>query len=307
MQYLRQNNKKMRKMLEFAKLFKIDFSFLFVFVVAFLLDEILIYFYFAAFTVLHELSHFLIAKKLGYYPKKIHLTFFGASLEGSDDFVLEDEIKIVLAGPIFNFCVIIFCYLMFWFHPESYNFLNDILLANWSIFLFNFLPIYPLDLGRILLAIFSKKYSRKDALEKTKNISFYFLMAMFILFLITVFFEYDFSLGFVCVNLAGLVFSNGKDTSYKRQLFARKKFIRLSKGLIERTIYVKDGEKDYSLFKFIDDYHFVKFVFLDDNLNEIKTMNEVEFFRKNDLLWVFIYLYKMRKIPWQSWTLVLNY
>lgn len=284
MQYLRQNNKKMRKMLEFAKLFKIDFSFLFVFVVAFLLDEILIYFYFAAFTVLHELSHFLIAKKLGYYPKKIHLTFFGASLEGSDDFVLEDEIKIVLAGPIFNFCVIIFCYLMFWFHPESYNFLNDILLANWSIFLFNFLPIYPLDLGRILLAIFSKKYSRKDALEKTKNISFYFLMAMFILFLITVFFEYDFSLGFVCVNLAGLVFSNGKDTSYKRQLFARKKFIRLSKGLIERTIYVKDGEKDYSLFKFIDDYHFVKFVFLDDNLNEIKTMNEVEFFRKNDLL-----------------------
>lgn len=307
MQYLRQNNKKMRKMLEFAKLFKIDFSFLFVFVVAFLLDEILIYFYFAAFTVLHELSHFLIAKKLGYYPKKIHLTFFGASLEGSDDFVLEDEIKIVLAGPIFNFCVIIFCYLMFWFHPESYNFLNDILLANWSIFLFNFLPIYPLDLGRILLAIFSKKYSRKDALEKTKNISFYFLMAMFILFLITVFFEYDFSLGFVCVNLAGLVFSNGKDTSYKRQLFARKKFIRLSKGLIERTIYVKDGEKDYSLFKFIDDYHFVKFVFLDDNLNEIKTMNEVEFFRKNDLLWVFIYLYKMRKIPWQSGTLVLNY
>ncbi len=284
MQYLRQNGKKMRKIFDFAKLFKFDFSFFLIFVIAFLLDEILVYFYFAIFTVLHELTHFLVAKKLGYYPKKIHLTFFGASLEGSDDFVLEDEIKIVLAGPIFNLCVIIFCYLMFWFYPESYNFLNDILLANWSIFLFNFLPIYPLDLGRFLLAIFSKKYSRKDALEKTKKISFLFLMAMFILFLFTVFFEYDFSLGFVCVNLACLMLSNSKDTSYKRQLFARKKFMRLRKGLIERTIYVSENEKNYSLFKFIDDYHFVKFVFLDKNLNEIKTMNEVEFFRENDLL-----------------------
>ena len=108
MQNLHQNNKKMRKILEFAKLFKMDFSFLFIFAIAILLDEFLVYFYFAAFTVLHELSHFFVAKKLGYYPKKIHLTFFGASLEGVDDFVLEDEIKIVLAGPIFNFCVIVF-------------------------------------------------------------------------------------------------------------------------------------------------------------------------------------------------------
>ena len=46
-------------------------------------------------------------------------------LEGNDDFLISDEIKIVLAGPLFNFFVAIFCYLCFWFEPETYIFLYD--------------------------------------------------------------------------------------------------------------------------------------------------------------------------------------
>ena len=63
--------KKMRKI----KIFKIDCSFFIVFVIAFLLEEVILYFYFALFTVLHELTHFIVARKLGYLPRKIHLTF----------------------------------------------------------------------------------------------------------------------------------------------------------------------------------------------------------------------------------------
>ena len=138
--YFNKNSKILQKITNFAKIFKIDFSFFVLFVLAFLLEEVKLYFCMFAFVVLHELAHFFVAKKLGYLPQKIRLNFFGASLEGYDDFLLFDEIKIVLAGPIFNFFVVVFCYLCFWFNPESYDFLYEILLANWSLFLFNFLP-----------------------------------------------------------------------------------------------------------------------------------------------------------------------
>ncbi len=289
MQYFNKFKEKMRKIIDFAKIFRIDFSFLLIFVMAYFLDELLLYFYFTLFTLFHELSHFFVAKKLGYYPKKIHLTFFGASLEGSDDFLISDEIKIVLAGPMFNLVMIVLCYLSFWFYPESYNFLNEILVANWSIFLFNFLPIYPLDFGRFLLACFSQKYSREDALKRTQKCSFIFLVFMFCLFLISFVYAYDFSLGFVCVNLASLMFKSSKDTAYKRQVFAAKKFEHLEKGLIERVVYVEDGTKDVSLFKFIDDNHFVVFVFVNKEKREVLRMTEVDLYFKLGLVW-FIFI-----------------
>ena len=230
------------------------------------------------------MSHFFVSKKLGYLPKKIHLTFFGASLEGDDDFLLEDEIKIVLAGPMFNLCVVILCYLSFWFEPETYIYLSDILMANWSIFLFNILPIYPLDMGRLLLVIFNKKYARKIALEKTKKVSSFIVGILFAVFLVSFFFEFNFTLGFVCVNLASLLLKTSKDTSYKRQIFASKKFARIEKGLIERTVYVRENCPHYKLYKFIDEYHYFRFVFMNKNNEQVDELTAVELYQLDGLL-----------------------
>jgi len=156
-QYLRKNKRK-------KHLLDIDISFFLVFIIAFFIGEFRFYVWYILFLLGHEFSHFYVAKKLGYYSKKIKLNFFGAALEGNDDFALKDEIKIIFAGPIFNFCFIVFCYLSFWFNPESYEFLYEILYANWALFIFNMLPIYPLDFGRIILLYFSKKRTRNDAL-----------------------------------------------------------------------------------------------------------------------------------------------
>jgi len=195
-----------------------------------------------------------------------------------------DEIRIVLAGPLFNLLIVICCYLSFWFYPESYNFLHEILIANWSIFLFNFLPIYPLDCGRLLLAVFTKKYIRKDALQKTKTLSFIFILFLFTIFLLSFFYSYNFTLGFVCVNLLTLLLSSSIDTSYKRQLFAGRKSKLIQKGLIERTVYVYEDVPLYKLFKFIDDYHYVNFVFLSKKCEPIEKISEIEFYEKSGLL-----------------------
>lgn len=286
--YFNKNNKILRKITKFAKIFKIDFSFFILFIFAFLLEEIKLYLCMFVFVILHEMVHFFVAKKLGYLPQKIRLNFFGASLEGYDDFSLYDEIKIVLAGPIFNFLVVIFCYLCFWFYPESYDFLYEILVANWSLFLFNFLPIFPLDFGRFLLAVFSTKRNRIEAVKTVKKISVSFLFFMFFIFLMSVFYGFNFSLGFVCVNLTVLVFSSAKDTSYKRQLFVCRKLELLKKGLIERRICVNENILSFKLFKFIDDYHFVQFVFLNEHMEIVRIVSEFEFYKENKLLPLYI-------------------
>lgn len=267
-----------KKLKNFFTFFKIDYSFLFLFVFALVTKQTELFLWFILFLIIHELSHFFTAKKLGYMAKQIHLSFFGASLEGLDDFNLKDEIKIILAGLMFNLSIIILCFLSFWFYPESYNYLYYILLSNLSIFLFNFLPIYPLDFGRIILAFLTKKYPRKKALKMTKSLSFVFILLLFLIFLLSFAFEYNFTLGLVCINLMDMLLKSTKNTSYKREVFALHKAKLIKKGLLERNIYIDHKTPHYQLFKHIDDYHFVNFFFLDESFNITFKMSEIELY-----------------------------
>ncbi len=278
------NREKLQKNINGQNLFDVDFSFLLIFAFAFLVGEIWFYCIYIFFLICHEMCHFFVAKKLGYFPKKIKLNFFGAALEGDDDFAEKDEIKIVLAGPFFNFCVIVFCYLCFWFYPESYEFLHQILIANLAIFFFNMLPIFPLDFGRFLLVFLSKHLLRTKAVFLLKKISLLFVCFLFGLGLAATYSGSGISIALGAINLMILTFSSAKDTSYKRHLFAKRKFKLLKKGLVERVIYVDAFAKDYSLFKFVDDNHFVKFVFLDGNLKPVRFLSEIELYQNNNLL-----------------------
>lgn len=273
----------MRK-INLFKFIKFDFSFVLIFVIALINGDAFLFLCFSVFLLLHEFTHFFVAKKLGYMAGQIRLNFFGASLEGLDDFLLFDEIKIVLSAPLLNLFFAGLCYIMFWFEPESFNYLGEVLTANLAIFFFNMLPIYPLDAGRVLLALLSIRRERTQALRLVKIISFLSLLAMFMLFIISFFTSYDFVLGFVTINLFVLAFKSAPATSYKRRLFAKRKFKLLSKGLICREIYLKAGLSEISLFKHIDDYHYLRFVFVDENFKVLYSIDEVELYKKFDLL-----------------------
>lgn len=283
-QNFNKNEVNLRKMCQNKKMFSIDISFVFVFVIAVFLGEIKIFLCYIFSLIGHELSHFFVAKKLGYYPSKIKLNFFGAALEGLDDFLLKDEIKVVLAGPFFNLFLIIFCYLCFWFEPQTYIFLYDLLVANWALFLFNFLPIFPLDFGRFLLAFFSIKRDRISSLIITKRISFLFVILVFFLGIVFIFYSFNITLAISAINLMNLSLSNSRDTSFKRQLFVDRKFKLLKKGLLGRTIYLSSDIPKYALFKFIDDSHFYRFVMLNSNFQVTESIDEIEFYKQMGML-----------------------
>ena len=56
------------------------------------------------------------------------------------------------SGPLWNFCI---AFILSFFHIKSFSYL---ILANLSMGIFNLLPVFPMDGGRILKTFLSRKY-----------------------------------------------------------------------------------------------------------------------------------------------------
>lgn len=120
------------------------------------------------FIVMHELSHAIVALLLKVDIKEFEFTPFGVCAKYENNISDLKELIISVSGPLFS---IFFAY--------SYG--NKIyFIINILITIFNLLPIYPLDGGRILRVILNLIFGHK----KGKIISTYFTNILLILFLI---------------------------------------------------------------------------------------------------------------------------
>ena len=95
--------------------------------------------------LVHELAHTAVAKKLNHYVEHVYLDVFnGAAAIDTTYSPYNQTILIVAAGPLSN--------LVLWF-IGSYLGLDIFAQVNMFLFIFNILPIYPMDGGRICKAI----------------------------------------------------------------------------------------------------------------------------------------------------------
>lgn len=226
--------------------------------------------------VFHEFFHAFVAKKLGYKIGKIKLMATGAVLEAeSDEFSYSDEILISLSGPLFNLCVVILLIVGWWIIPESYNYTLDICVINLSIFCFNLIPIFPLDGGRILLALISKKIERKQAVKIVKTITLILSVIMFFLFIFSLFNIPNFSIGIMAVTLflGGIV--EDKKAIYKKTFYQERKKERAKKRGVEvKYLGVKNQEDKSKFLKFITPRFYTIFVVFDDDMSVIEYITE---------------------------------
>ena len=113
--------------------------------------------------LLHEMGHVTVARHFGINTRSITLHLLGglASIEREPDNPME-EIYIALAGPAVNVV------LLFAAMPLVYmNIPGSLELAfiNLIMGVFNLVPAYPMDGGRVLRALLSKKVGRPRATE----------------------------------------------------------------------------------------------------------------------------------------------
>lgn len=137
--------------------------------------------------LLHELGHALTAKHYGIETKKITLLPIGgmASLERIPESP-KKELLVTLAGPFMNVIIASILYfiipvkeLMHLNLTETFdmlssftwqNFLFYLFIVNIGLVVFNFIPAFPMDGGRILRALLALKMNRVKATQIASSI-----------------------------------------------------------------------------------------------------------------------------------------
>jgi len=140
--------------------------------------------------LVHELAHAYIANKRGWKVFGIKLELFSGSASIDSNIPERDSIPVVAAGPISNlllaFITLSIYIPLYSVNPILDRFLNDLFTVNIILFIFNILPIYPMDGGRILKdVLFLKMKNRKLAKKISGSVSLIFSIALLTLSLIT--------------------------------------------------------------------------------------------------------------------------
>ena len=98
--------------------------------------------------LVHEMAHAFVASRYHYRVYGINIGLFAGSASIDSNMAQRDSIPITAAGPISN--LILFAIATF----AQYFFVNDLITmfasVNLFLFIFNILPIYPMDGGHIL-------------------------------------------------------------------------------------------------------------------------------------------------------------
>ncbi len=131
---------------------------IFIFAIIFYLTkQIRIYTILMIFAFIHELGHLLTGIILGLKVKSINIMPFGISInfeDYSNKYIVKKMI-IAAAGPIVNLIIVIL--------GIYNNWEEDIIYANMLIGMFNLIPLYPLDGGRILKCMIQITSNFKEA------------------------------------------------------------------------------------------------------------------------------------------------
>ena len=141
--------------------FRIDLKIFIFLIIFYFTKQIEIYAMIMLFALIHELGHLLAGLLMGMKPEKIELMPFGVSISfkikveeynkkiKKGNMLEIKKILVALAGPLTNLIIIIIASNI---NIDLFKALI-IIYTNFLIMIFNLLPIYPLDGGRILKEI----------------------------------------------------------------------------------------------------------------------------------------------------------
>lgn len=166
------------------KKFKIGTSFLLLILLFILTKNIVVFLNYFLALFLHELAHLFVASRKGYSLRLIKLDIFGLSLDLNEKIDDGDTFSISIAGPMFNLFLCLCCTALYWLLPNSFYFLNLFCLSNLILAVFNLIPIYPLDGGKIVRAIV-KNEKAYNIIDKVVRWAFAFVLL--VLFIISCF------------------------------------------------------------------------------------------------------------------------
>ncbi|MFR0822683.1 MAG: site-2 protease family protein [Clostridia bacterium] len=155
---------------------------IFIFILLFILTrQIEIYGILMLFAVIHELGHMVAGMALGFNPKSFTIMPFGVSVAfkvpsynynkkiGKANMLAIKKMIIALAGPLTNILITI----MYCLWDISFLGMDRqlVIYSNILLGIFNLIPIYPLDGGRILKNMLHILYGLEEAYHQVNLVS----------------------------------------------------------------------------------------------------------------------------------------
>lgn len=136
----------------------------FIFLLVFLLTrQIKIYAILMLFAFIHELGHLTAGLCMGLKPQSLEIAPYGFSINFKTEcysyntklkkanILALKQMLIAMAGPLVNLVIAIFTYVIIFLNKNLETSTAEMVIySNILIFIFNLLPIYPLDGGRII-------------------------------------------------------------------------------------------------------------------------------------------------------------
>ncbi len=224
---------------------------------------------------LHETAHSISARNRGYVINTLSLAPYGAVLGCDGGIADEDAFFIYIAGPASNIAVAFSLVSIWWLFPSTYSYTLDFFRVNLALGIYNLLPLFPLDGGRIVLSIAKNK---KKALSILNIVSLTLAVICLVLFVVSAFYKISFSLFLVSLNLFVGVLFDGKKEKYVLAFNRDRLFADMTAPLTKRELYVHGSVKVKNLLKKLrrDEIYVVTVVDSRGKIKQVLTEEDLE-------------------------------
>lgn len=192
---------------------RIDLKILIFLAIFYFTNQIKIYITIMFFCFLHELGHILVGIILKMRPEKIEImpcgfsSYFRANL-GDINYKIKNgnllelkKIIIAFSGPIVSLILVILSIYI----DMPYVTKQDVIYSNILILIFNLIPLYPLDGGRIIKGILHIELGREKSEYIIRNISRVTIIVLTIISSVAVYYFKNIAIFLVCICLWSII------------------------------------------------------------------------------------------------------
>lgn len=197
---------------------KIDLKIFLFLIIFYFTKQLEIYSYIMIFAFIHELGHLIAGIIVGFKPETISLMPLGFSIGfkiNEEEYnkkiykIKKIELKkicIAAFGPITNLLIIAICQVLNFEHINK----DFIIYSNLLIAIFNLLPIYPLDGGRILKSTLCIFIGRKNTYTYIQIMTNIFMFIFTFIGSIFVYYFKNISIFLIIIYMWGIVIRQNK-------------------------------------------------------------------------------------------------